>query len=191
MPLFFQIAHAVSISAGIPGTNPTTAAGTSPGAWVANFYQFALLIGGILAFGAIVYGGVLHAVSAGNPSRQSEGKQWIWSALIGLLLLGGAYIILNTVNPNLINLSLPTLTPITTQNSNTSGGCSPATCNGTCYAGTCYAAGSCQAKGMCVDSSGNCVACASNNNNTGATPQSCTAQNLCWSILSKTCVPCQ
>jgi hypothetical protein len=112
IPLMALAQSTVTISPGIPGTNPTTAAGTSPGAFVANFYQFALLIGGILAFGAIVYGGVLHAVSAGNPSRQSEGKKWIWSALTGLLLLAGAYIVLYTINPNLLNLNLPTLTPI-------------------------------------------------------------------------------
>jgi hypothetical protein len=112
------MAHAVTISPAIPGIN-SNGAGTPPGAWVANFYQFALLIGGIMAFGAIVYGGVLHAISAGNPSRQSEGKKWIMDALLGLLLLAGAYIILNTVNPNLLNLNLPTLSPIDTQTNNT------------------------------------------------------------------------
>ena len=101
----------IHISPAIPGVS-SNAAGASPGAWVANFYQFALLISGVLAFGAIVYGGVLHAISAGNPSKQSEGKSWIWSALIGLLLLGGAYIILNTVNPRLLDLNLPELAPI-------------------------------------------------------------------------------
>lgn len=109
--LITATARAVTISPAVPGTNQNGPA-ASPGAWVANFYQFALLIGGILAFGAIVYGGVLHAVSAGNPSRQSEGKRWIWSALLGLLLLAGAYLVLDTVNPNLLNINLPTLTPL-------------------------------------------------------------------------------
>lgn len=80
--------YAATISPAIPGVNQN-GAGSSPAGFVANFYQFALLIGGILAFAAIVYGGVMHAISAGNPSKQSEGKQWIWSALWGLLLLGG------------------------------------------------------------------------------------------------------
>jgi hypothetical protein len=101
----------IHISSAIPGLN-SNGANAAPGAFVANFYQFALLIGGILAFGAIVYGGVLHAISAGNPSRQSEGKKWIGGALLGLLLLAGAYIILNTINPNLLNLNLPTLSPL-------------------------------------------------------------------------------
>jgi len=102
----------IHISSAIPGTNLNTGGNVSPGSFVANFYQFALLIGGILAFGAMIYGGVKNAISGGNPTMQSEGKKWIWSALYGLLLLGGAYIILYTVNPNLINLNLPTLESI-------------------------------------------------------------------------------
>ncbi|MDE2019660.1 MAG: hypothetical protein KGJ13_04945, partial [Patescibacteria group bacterium] len=97
MPSFFNIARAVTISPGIPGTNLTAASGTAPGAFVANFYQFALLISGVLAFVVIVYGGVRSALSAGNPSAVSEGRKYIWSSLLGILLLAGAYIILNTV----------------------------------------------------------------------------------------------
>lgn len=102
-------ALAVTISATIPGMTSAATTSTSPGAFVSGFYQFALMIGGVLAFGAIVYGGILYAASAGNPSKQSEGKEWIKSALFGLLLLAGAYLILYTINPNLVNLGLPTL----------------------------------------------------------------------------------
>jgi len=105
---------AVSISAAIPGMGTVTSS-TPPGQFVKGFYDFALMIGGVLAFGAIVYGGVLYAASAGNPSKQSEGKEWVKSALLGLLLLGGAYLILYTINPDLVNLNLPTLTTINIQ----------------------------------------------------------------------------
>ncbi len=102
---------AVDISPAIPGMGTITSS-TPPGAYVSGFYNFALMIGGVLAFGAIVYGGILYATSAGNSSRQSEGRAWITSALLGLLLLAGAYLILYTINPNLVNLSLPTLQAI-------------------------------------------------------------------------------
>jgi hypothetical protein len=81
---------------------------------VANFYQFALIIGGILAFGVIVYGGVRYMASAGNPSGQSDAKEWVEAALLGLLLLVGAYFVLNVVNPQLLNLTLPTINTSTT-----------------------------------------------------------------------------
>ena len=83
-PVFVFAQASISISAAIPGMG-TAATTTAPGAFVGGFYNFALMIGGILAFGAVVYGGILYAASMGNPSRQSEGKEWIKSALLGLL----------------------------------------------------------------------------------------------------------
>ena len=104
-------AHAVTIpiSMNIPGTVPNST--STPGAYIANFYQFALMIGGVLAFGVIVYGGVKYMASAGNPSGQGDAKEWIEAALLGLLLLVGAYFILDVINPQLLNLQLPTSLP--------------------------------------------------------------------------------
>ncbi len=113
----FALAQA-TISVSLPGVGPAVSS-TSPGTFVEGFYVFALSIGGILAFGAVVYGGILYAISAGNPGRQSEGKEWIKSAIYGLLLLAGAYLILYTINPNLVNLNLPTLQQINIQSPTT------------------------------------------------------------------------
>ncbi len=68
---------------------------------VADFYQWALGISGLLALGILIYAGLAYTASGGNASRQSDAKQWIWNALIGLALLFGSYLILNTINPNL------------------------------------------------------------------------------------------
>ncbi len=100
----------VDISSSLPGM-PANAT-SSPGAFIAGFYQFSLMISGLLAFGVVVYGGVKYMTAAGNPSGQSEGKEWIQSALLGLLLLGGAYFILQLINPALLNLNLPNLQPV-------------------------------------------------------------------------------
>ncbi len=94
----------------LPGEPQT---GTDIGGYVNYLYKFALMISGILAFGAIVYGGVKYTLAAGNPSGQSEGKEWVKGALTGLLLLAGAYTILNVINPNLVNWNLPKLTGFT------------------------------------------------------------------------------
>jgi hypothetical protein len=98
-------ASTITISATFPGT----ASGASPGSVVVGLYRYALFVSGLLAFGAIVYGGIRYAWARGNPSGESEAKAWIWSALLGLLLLAGAYVILYTINPALVNLSLPGL----------------------------------------------------------------------------------
>ena len=68
---------------------------------VASFYQWALGISGLLALGILVYAGLAYTASGGNASRQGDAKQWIWNALIGLALLFGSYLILNTINPDL------------------------------------------------------------------------------------------
>jgi Type IV secretion system pilin len=127
-------ALAVAISASIPGMagSPTTA---SPQSFVAGFYKFALMIGGVLALGAVVYGGVLYATSAGNPSKQSEGREWIQSALFGILLLAGAYLILYTVNPDIVSLNLPTLTAVNIAAPGAAGG-GGASGGGTANSGT-------------------------------------------------------
>lgn len=108
-PAFTFAAATLSISGSLPGlsANPT-----NPGSWINGFYTLALMLGGVLAFGAVVYGGVLYAASAGNPSKQTEGKEWIWAALTGLLLLAGAWLVLNTINPGLTNVSFPTLSSL-------------------------------------------------------------------------------
>ncbi|MDO8536930.1 MAG: hypothetical protein Q7R94_01645, partial [bacterium] len=82
--LVVPLVFAVTINTNIPGDK---SANDTPGGIVYNVYQFSLMIGGVLAFGAIVYGGVKYTLAAGNPGGQSEGKEWVKGALLGLLLL--------------------------------------------------------------------------------------------------------
>lgn len=96
---------------------------------VIGFYDFALTAVGGLAMGAIIYGAILYAISSGNSGKQSEAKEWITQALLGMALLLSAYLFLGTINKNIINpiiavppttesqLSRPTTnTAITTSN---------------------------------------------------------------------------
>ena len=96
----------ITINSNLPGASPASEG--VPG-FVSNFYSFALIAAGILAFGAIVWGGIKYATGRGNPSEESDGKSWITSALLGLLLLAGAYVVLKTINPELLNLQIPGL----------------------------------------------------------------------------------
>ena len=123
----------ITIATSVPGSYGPTVGTGGPGAFVANFYQFALMIGGVLAFGIIVYGGIRYMTSAGNPSAQSDAKEWIQSALLGLLLLAGAYFVLNVINPQLVNLNLPTLAPV---NISTTGSTGTGTGTGTSGSGS-------------------------------------------------------
>ncbi|MBI2013195.1 MAG: hypothetical protein HYS88_01980 [Candidatus Colwellbacteria bacterium] len=71
---------------------------------IGNFYQWALGVGGLLALGVLIFGGILYIISAGNASRQDDAKSWLFGALMGILLLFGSYVILYTVNPELTKL---------------------------------------------------------------------------------------
>ncbi len=71
---------------------------------IGNFYQWALGIGGLIALGVLIFGGILYTISAGNASRQDDAKQWITGSIVGLIILFGSWFILNTINPELTKL---------------------------------------------------------------------------------------
>ncbi|SRR6056297_3154848 len=74
---------------------------------VAWGYYFLVGISGFSAFFMFVWGGFQWSSSAGDPNQQSEAKEKLISASIGLLLILSAYLILNIINPNLTILELP------------------------------------------------------------------------------------
>lgn len=83
-----------------------------------NIYKFAVGIAGLLALGMIVAGGVYYTVSAGSSDKQKEAKDMITSALLGVGLLLGSYLILKTINPQIVTLDLnfTGVTPIAENN---------------------------------------------------------------------------
>lgn len=73
-------------------------------------WAYALIVGisGFAAFVMIVWGGVQWMSSAGNPGAISDARNRITSALLGLLLVLGSFLILQVINPDLVGtLSLP------------------------------------------------------------------------------------
>ncbi|MEK7555557.1 MAG: hypothetical protein AAB516_01925 [Patescibacteria group bacterium] len=85
---------------------------TTPSGLVNRIYIYALSVVGAVAMGVLVYGGILHTISAGNSSKQQDAKEWITGAIWGLALLLGAYLILWTINPDLVSLKDPVITGI-------------------------------------------------------------------------------
>jgi len=68
---------------------------------VAWFYYFIIGVAGLAAFVMLVTGGVKYLTSAGNPSAIGDAKDQIKSALLGLLIILGSWLILQVVNPEL------------------------------------------------------------------------------------------
>lgn len=76
----------------------------NPAEFISTVYQYALALVGIVALGAMIFGAIRWMTSAGNPGAVSEAKGWIAGALGGLALLLGAYLILQTINPQLVDI---------------------------------------------------------------------------------------
>ncbi len=72
-------------------------------------YYAIIVLSSAAAFGVIVWGGIEYITSAGNASRMKSGADRIQNAAIGLLLVMIAYLTINTISPNILNLDDPDL----------------------------------------------------------------------------------
>jgi hypothetical protein len=72
--------------------------------YIYAIYNYFLAIGGILAALALMIGGVIWLVSAGNASRVSDAKSWITGSVTGLIILLTSYVLLYQINPELIGM---------------------------------------------------------------------------------------
>jgi hypothetical protein len=81
-------------------------AGAGIGDYINRIYTWSLGVGAVLAVGMIVWGGIYISVS-GAIDKQGEGKSMVTNAILGLVLLFGSFLILNTVNPQIVALSDP------------------------------------------------------------------------------------
>ncbi len=72
--------------------------------FVRYIYAFSIGITGFLALGIAIFGGLLYFLSRGNPAKTAEAKEWIGAGFWGILILLMAYIILVTINPQLVGL---------------------------------------------------------------------------------------
>lgn len=110
IPVFAQY----KLQVGIPGEKALQPGQTvqSIAEYINSIYLFALGIAGITALGVIVFGAIEYTISAGFPSRQKDAMDRITQAVFGLILLFASWLILYTINPNLVTLKDPDLPPI-------------------------------------------------------------------------------
>lgn len=87
------------------GPNNTNAEIVTAETYIPGIIMLIIGIAGVLAVVKIIFGGIQY-MSTDAIGGKSEGKTHITNALWGLLLIISAYIILFTINPNLVNLNL-------------------------------------------------------------------------------------
>jgi hypothetical protein len=75
--------------------------------YLSYIYKFGLWVVGIAALLMISIGGFMYISSAGNNASMEKAKGVITDAVIGLVMTLTAWLVLNTINPALVNCSIP------------------------------------------------------------------------------------
>ncbi len=76
------------------------------------FFNFGMAIAGALALLAISIGGILYLISSIIGGMKGRAKEWIKAGIVGLLILLSSYLIVWTINPNLVHFGLQELLPV-------------------------------------------------------------------------------
>lgn len=70
--------------------------------YVVSIYNYGLAIAGILATLVLMGGGIIWLTSGGDASKISQAKGLIGGSVVGIIILVCTWIILNTINPDLV-----------------------------------------------------------------------------------------
>ena len=88
----------------IGGESMTISDSTTLPELVSYLFTFSIMIAGLAAFSMFIFGGMKYLTSAGNAAAQNDARDMITSAVVGLLLLLGSYLLLQLINPDILIL---------------------------------------------------------------------------------------
>ena len=72
------------------------------GEFLSAVYYFLIGVVGLSAFIAFTIGGVMYLFSAGSEKMTSQGRVWMWNAVYGLAIAMISWLVLYTINPDLV-----------------------------------------------------------------------------------------
>jgi len=115
-----------NLLAPLPGTEKTGCAKppcTDLQTYIPGLINWSMGVAAVMAFVVIVGGGIIYMTSDAIQGK-TQGREWGERAIWGLLLVIGAWVILNTINPQILNFTLTIPRPtIITQVSVVPGNC--------------------------------------------------------------------
>lgn len=128
-----QLAYeGINLQAPLPGLTAVT----DLGQYFQGIYSYSIGLAAILAGIMITIGGLKWLTAAGNAASIGAAKKTIGGALLGMILVLSAYVILNTINPELVSLRLPAIRPVPRTELNMrllgAANCTPGTLGCTC-----------------------------------------------------------
>jgi len=83
--------------------------------YIAGIYKYAIALAVTLAIFMVMVGGFLWITAAGDKGKIGKATEIITDAVVGLILAVGSYVILYTINPDIINFNALRLKLVETQ----------------------------------------------------------------------------
>lgn len=118
LPIFLTVIFLLSLSIGFCFARelevPLPGLSSDPelGDYISAIFNLLMGIAGIIAVLALIIGGVRLMTSAGNPEARGDAKKRITAAIFGMILLFSSYLIMKTINPQIIEPHIGTLPDI-------------------------------------------------------------------------------
>jgi len=112
--MFYDLATAagVQLETGLPNVpGGQLPVGQELPSYINYLFIFGLGLIAFLALAQMMIGGIQYILAASNVVNKVNAKDTIQQALLGLGLLLVSYLLLRTINPDLVNLRNPNLTP--------------------------------------------------------------------------------
>ncbi len=105
----------------IPGASRPESTTTPIVLYLKYIYNLAIAIAGIILFVSLIRGGLSYFSSGGNPAKMKRAKEQMQNSLLGVLIIFSSYLILNTINPELVifptfNIQSPSSIPVSPPN---------------------------------------------------------------------------
>jgi len=76
------------------------------------FFSLGIIIAAVIAFAVLSYGGIRYLLSFNNPGAMKDAIIWISSGAVGLFVMLCSYLILSTINPEIVAPSIQDIEPI-------------------------------------------------------------------------------
>ena len=120
--IFFSIGNSVTyalddytVLAPLPGTYvgpcPATGCTTNFETYIPGLINWSMGIAAVMAFVVITMGGIMY-MTTDAIYKKEDGRKWIEQAIWGLVLVIGAWVILNTINPQILKFTLTLPQPV-------------------------------------------------------------------------------
>jgi len=90
----------------VGGAETPTQVKTALPKYINYLFALSLAIAGLIAFASLVYGGFRYIASAGSPVAMSDAKSQITAGILGLVILLVSFLLLRTINPQLVVLKV-------------------------------------------------------------------------------------